>query len=1572
MDIVKSRIYLCSLLVLLMSMLVFAGCSSKLPSFSIKGTIMCGETVISGAVVKTDTGLEVTTGEDGVFEFADLKSAVTLSFEAEGYAFETARVVVYKETKNLVIKAEQVYNLTGRVVSNDVGVPNASVSVSGAVISDKTATTDSNGYFTVNNVAGEISVKVEKSGYVFETKTASIENSNLTFSGTTNITAVVKKSDGTVLHGVSVSVGAVLMEYYNGSFRINNIALGSVVTPSMAGYHFEPATVSVSKENQQIEFVAYEIYSISGKMVSGSTPISGVSIKLNGDVVATSASDGSWSVVNLWGKNFFTFSHSLYKFNNTSVEGAGEVEVNGTFTLRGTIKDEFTFAGLEFVSVNCGNANVYTDANGSFTITGASLGEELTFSKQGYNIASRTISNTLQMNIFATPYFNAKIKVLCDGEPLAGASVSVGNNILTTNDEGEVVYSQILQGFDASVTMNGYTSGSVTISRENNEQTISLNKYFGISLTATSGTAILGTNVGAKVNINGIDYDLDENGAFVLPTQIYQPVDVVVSATGYNSATLRADKNNTTLVFDLDYTITGFVSNGELSVEAEIVDVTDSDNPVVLTTTNSSGAYSVNLKDTHTIIAVADGLTFESVVVSSQATENFNATYSISGTLSSNNESVEGLEVSLFKGETEQKYVVGADGKYAFENLSGGYTLAVVSSSSLYPTSYSVTKGGDNYNFSANGYAVSGYVYCNGVGIAGVKVVAGDYSAYTRNDGKYEFDFIMGEQTLTASKDGYAFAESYPIAFENNEQEFNFTATYSVSGTIMSGTTAIEGVLVTIGEGDEATTQSTDASGYFVIAGLKGTLPITFAKEGYAFSGASYVTQPVNLSVTASFAVSGVVKTGNEVLANISVTNGIVSATTNENGEFVLNGVVAGDTISASSAGYTFNTAIATFGSNVTISGTFNLSGVVRVAGEIKDGVTVKLLNKESQVIETTTTANGGKYAFSNLSEFGSLVFELAGYEFAPVIIAGPSNNAQISAIFNVTGSVLMETTASPLADVVVKLNGKEYRTNAQGHFEITGLSTNGVLQFEKVGYEFSSAMVEFAGATNVEITATYFVTVKVSSGSIELDGVEVKCADAQTIHTEDEVNTFTVRGLTGTHTIIASASGYNDGSISVSAPTTGDIVLTYDVQINISGASTSAKLNNIKIVWSDESDAGTRSVTYTEEISQITLQNVVGKGTWKLTRDEYRFTPEQGSFYSSANNSFSTLFAKVYTLNGKVATAGGIGVAGMLVEAKDEKNKTLATTYTASDGSYNLTNLIGNVIVNAGLSVKVTGGSDTSYTGITSTQAAGETTGTLNISISNQDYAYWLFQNGYQAIREATSYFNHTTGSVNATTMGMDIPQTVNSYRKKDSTGKYVSENKNYGTKMQDTCVALTAYYDSKLGSTVNYKMLTGSGNVNSDATVKDYSVASWSNASLSSFKGTFGSDPTDLYIYNYQRSDFSGATLGKSGNNITLNLSITNPTEALMGNYRKQMENLSGMSDITYKSVNATYTFVYKEKDVAGNTIGYYMLSKLDLVEKYEVVAYGFTAATTATTTETYNIGGANDYLISKSDYE
>jgi hypothetical protein len=156
------------------------------------------------------------------------------------------------------------------------------------------------------------------------------------------------------------------------------------------------------------------------------------------------------------------------------------------------------------------------------------------------------------------------------------------------------------------------------------------------------------------------------------------------------------------------------------------------------------------------------------------------------------------------------------------------------------------------------------------------------------------------------------------------------TVTYSISGTITSGGTALVGVTVSTSGGSA----TTDASGNYTISGLaNGSYTVTSTKTGYTFSptSQSVTVNGVNVtgknfSATAStattYSISGSIISGGVALAGVIVSTTGGSATSDSSGAYTVSGLANGSyTLTPSKSGYTFSptTLAATIsGANIT------------------------------------------------------------------------------------------------------------------------------------------------------------------------------------------------------------------------------------------------------------------------------------------------------------------------------------------------------------------------------------------------------------------------------------------------------------------------------------------------------------------------------------------------------------------------------------------------------------------------------------------------------------------------------
>ena len=1513
MYLTKSKFGYFSLLFIFLGVFLLAGCGETNTTFNVTGRVISNGNPVANVLITTDLGTTTTTDENGNFAFSNLDKATLLSFSADGYVFQQENIAVYQETKNIEVNAEKKYTLKGRVVSDNMGIAGATVVTNGLV--NVTATTDSKGYFSIENIAGETRVSVAKENFLFEDKIATIDNCNLVFSGTTSVTATVKGAEGATL-----TINNKKLTYSDGVYSASGIALGSVLIPVLNGYHFEPSQMVITRENQNVEFTAYKTYTVTGTALSGSNTISGVTVKVNGDAITTTNSAGQFTISGLWGDNILNFSHSVFKFNSVEVSDAQNLELNGTFTLTG-----YVYTGISPVSevyVSSGAVSSMTDTSGKFSLNGISLGATVTFQKDGYIIDTLQITDTTVQNVTATALFDARITVLCDGEPLENASVLVDGKNYTTDSYGVVEFNDFANSFVANISLDGYTSEQVNITRENNQITVNLRKIYDLTINIHSGDIILN---GAQVYYNGVVQTVEGNTLKI--EGLNTPLEVRVLVDGYNALTLTGSAENANLDFDLSYNVNGTVSNGSLSVDAEIV-ATDKQGGKITARTDKYGIYEITLKGTNTLTANATNLNFTDCIVKGESTQNFAASYDISGSLTAEGEAVSGATVLLISADTheQQAFTTEADGKYSFSNLAGAYVLMIENATvELMPKNYEIISGGI-YNFDASGYSISGKVLNGSQGVAGVTIRAGDTTVTTNENGEFTFDLLMGNVTVTAIKTGYTFDRTFELTPENDGEQIVFNATYMVEGYVKSGNTSLENVKVIITDGKVA---YTDSAGYFKIEGLTDTNTLEFEKTGYTINSIK-VSGYQNLELQATFSISGTVKVGENALSGVVVSNGTVSTTTNEAGEFTLSGISAGENIIATKSGYTFNTIIATeYGQNFAFSGTFSVSGIVKSNGRAVSGVAVVLGDLN------TTTDSAGRFAFANVSEYGTMTFTLSGYTFTPVEVNGPLSNIEVLATFAVNGHITLN--GQGVSGVSVSANGQSTTTDESGYFNLTGLDRSGWLTVEKEGYDFVGEKY-FSGATTLDFTSTYWVIITVSSGSLSVDGVLVTSTNG----TVEEMGNgkYTIRGLLNNTTVTAEANGYNPASLDITGYAEGLVLtLTYDVKLSIAGAA----LDNITLKYTDEN--GEYSQTFGS--TKYVIKNIVGAGEWSLDREGYLFSPESGTY--TVPKTVDITYQAVYNINGRVTVANSnVGVSGMAITFGEN------STTTDANGYYTLNDLVGEGQLRGVLSAT---NCDTILVSVPVT-----TEGTYNLTINNNDYVLWLIQKGYQNLREADGYINTTHAEV-ANSMSSEN-QIVGGLKKKDKTGKYIAQNLNIGSApvVGDVSVAFTSYYDSvNSPDIVDYKLIKGSSNISQNGDWYDinYAALDWTNTTISDYQNNImGGRPDGLTSYIINKStitQYGNISLNNGDYTFTINL---NPSTAV-SNYLKQVKTLSNQNP-TFDSIEMTYTV-----GTDGN------LKSVSIHEKYHVKITIITVNIEGWLTETFQITDGED-LINKTDYE
>ncbi|KRD12497.1 glycoside hydrolase [Flavobacterium sp. Root901] len=268
--------------------------------------------------------------------------------------------------------------------------------------------------------------------------------------------------------------------------------------------------------------------------------------------------------------------------------------------------------------------------------------------------------------------------------------------------------------------------------------------------------------------------------------------------------------------------------------------------------------------------------------------------------------------------------------------------------------------------------------------------------------GNFTFNSLTSGQnyTVSALKATYTFT---PVTLTNvvvNQTGVVINGTqptYTVSGTVLNGSTGVSGVTVSAVSGSSTLTAVSNASGVYSIAGLTAGLnyTVTAAKTGFSYTPASTVYNAIDSNKTLNFSqgaavvtytVSGTVLNGSTAVSGVTITAastaGNVTATTNSSGAYTLTLASGGNyTVTAALTGQTFTPASTVY-SNLNANKTLNFAQDVvstsnKISGTVKNGTTPVAGAKVEIVLPWTdnthnwksvlaTTDSQGKYSFDN------------------------------------------------------------------------------------------------------------------------------------------------------------------------------------------------------------------------------------------------------------------------------------------------------------------------------------------------------------------------------------------------------------------------------------------------------------------------------------------------------------------------------------------------------------------------------------------------------------------------------
>ncbi len=444
-------------------------------AYTISGSISNGSAAMSGVRVAIGDAYSTNTvtSTNGSYSVSGrCPGTYSVTPSLAGFAFDpvSASITVGPDATTVNFLATPIFNISGRVTAGANAVSGVSVTTG-----TNNATTDSTGNYTILGVrAGPIIVTPSLACYRFNPAsvafTLSSNTTGVSFGATQGFAIQGLITAGSsLLSGVIVSAGGKLAMTTNGSYTLSGLCSNTyTVTPSLPGYQFEPGATNVtlsSADSNGVNFAAFAVFSISGRILEGTNGLGGVSLGIGTNITAP---DGSYTISGLRaGTNILTPSLGCYHFVPTnrvvivgpSTNSQGFSASLSLYTISGRVTEGAS--GFSGVAVQIGDTTIGTDVNGNYALSGLCPGTYPVIpSFPGYQFAPGTNSVTLSsmdsngVNFAAVAVFSVSGRVLEGTNGVGGVNVRLDTNVGTNS---------VLTAIDGSYAFSSVPAGSVSI-----------------------------------------------------------------------------------------------------------------------------------------------------------------------------------------------------------------------------------------------------------------------------------------------------------------------------------------------------------------------------------------------------------------------------------------------------------------------------------------------------------------------------------------------------------------------------------------------------------------------------------------------------------------------------------------------------------------------------------------------------------------------------------------------------------------------------------------------------------------------------------------------------------------------------------------------------------------------------------------------------------------------------------------------------------------------------------------------------------------------------------------------------
>ena len=729
-------------------------------------------------------------------------------------------------------------------------VQNATIAVG-----DKTATTNSNGVATMNLKNGTYSYTITKLGYDQITgKSFTVNDSDISISETMYFYAwqttfvILSEADSKPIPSAIIEIG-------NNSYVTNS--QGQVTVPLINGTY-----------NLTIKKVGYQETKKTIVILNQDTTITYTMPLFEYNVVMTVVQEDGLTPI----------AGAAFSIKNSSVSGITDSNGQLSFKLVNGSYD-YLLTKKEF-----------DDLSGSFNINNSDLDLELTMTLKHFTVLISAVDE--------------------NGDPVENALVNINNEVLTTNDQGQVTALLQNGNYPFTITKIGYNdyTGNVVVTDQNTSIVANMTFYLWQILFTIKGKNNLPLN-NASLNIYGQTYQSDENGQIEvrLKNGTYPYSITYLGYDDYQSNLVVLNKNESIDVlmqektYAVIFSVTGL---GGIALQGVTITVGDKS-----TTTNEGGIATLSLVNgSYSYTTNKDGYVTSSgdfIVNNAEVPISVNMTpmsYDIVFKVTDDNTTspnpLANVEIKI----NDQTLSTNNQGEVSLRIYGGDYVVSYTLAGYVSVTQeISIVKDETfeqilkkiwNLIFSVVAATKEPLVGAT-VRVQGNTIIGGEKTLTTKADGTTDpIEITNGQYTYGASMEGYSPEEgSGEIKDADKTQTIDLVFGFETTFVAKEGETPIQGVSIIV---DNVSILTTGTDGTAKLNLSNGQHTYTYAKDGY-MSGSGNITvagttQSIDIALIAGGLVTFTAVYNENPLAGVEITiNNATRAlpqtiTTNEGG----------------------------------------------------------------------------------------------------------------------------------------------------------------------------------------------------------------------------------------------------------------------------------------------------------------------------------------------------------------------------------------------------------------------------------------------------------------------------------------------------------------------------------------------------------------------------------------------------------------------------------------------------------------------------------------------------------------